>query len=77
MSNVIAHLHVDAAGRVTGQVAATVPPGDYTTRLEVAQDTAGSGAEVSGQLDSPVHDSGLWPTSLTLRREDIYDDDGR
>lgn len=77
MTAVIAHLHVDAAGRVTGQVTSTVPPGDYTTRLEVAQDTAGSGTEVSGQLDWPIHDSGPWPTGLTLRREDIYGDDGR
>lgn len=77
MTIVIAHLHVDAAGRVTGQVASTVPPGDYTTRLEVAQDTAGPGAGASDQLDWPVHDCGPWPTGLTLRREDIYGDDGR
>lgn len=75
MTAVIAHVHVDAAGRITGQVASTVPPGDYTTRLEVAQDTAGAGA--SDQLDWPVHDCGPWPTGLTLRREDIYGDDGR
>jgi hypothetical protein len=77
MTTVIAHLHVDAAGRVTGQVASAVPPGDYTTRLEIAQKIVEPGAGIADQLDWPVHDSGPWPAGLTLRREDIYDDDGR
>jgi hypothetical protein len=28
-------------------------------------------------LDLPVHDLGPWPESLSLRREDMYDDWGR
>ena len=27
--------------------------------------------------DLPKHDLGPWPEGLSLRREDIYDDDGR
>ena len=28
-------------------------------------------------LDFPVDDLGPWPEGLSLRREDMYDDDGR
>ncbi len=28
-------------------------------------------------LDLPVHDFGPWPEQLSLRREDLYGDDGR
>ncbi|VAW80979.1 hypothetical protein MNBD_GAMMA14-2578 [hydrothermal vent metagenome] len=28
-------------------------------------------------LDFPVDDPGPWPEGLSLRREDMYDDDGR
>ena len=28
-------------------------------------------------LDLPVHDLGPWPPVLSLRREDLYGDDGR
>jgi hypothetical protein len=28
-------------------------------------------------LDLPVHDLGPWPEGLSLRREDLYGDDGR
>ena len=28
-------------------------------------------------LDLPVHDMGPWPENLSLRREDMYGDDGR
>ena len=38
-------------------------------------------AEPSGKkrplLDFPVDDLGPWPEALTLRREDLYGDDGR
>ena len=28
-------------------------------------------------LDLPTHDVGPWPANLSLRREDMYGDDGR
>jgi hypothetical protein len=32
---------------------------------------------VNEALDFPVDDPGLWPEGLSLRREDMYGDDGR
>lgn len=39
----------------------------------VAQERPASG----NNLDFPVDDLGPWPDGLSLRREDIYGDDGR
>jgi hypothetical protein len=75
MSTVLARLHVDEQGRVTGQVPPSVPPGDYTASLEKAP--AEQPTIAPRQLDWPVHDSGPWPAGLSLRREDLYGDDGR
>jgi hypothetical protein len=75
MATVLARLHVDDQGRVTGQVPPGVPPGDYTAPLELPAGQLPPAA--SKPLDWPVHDSGPWPADLSLRREDLYGDDGR
>jgi hypothetical protein len=75
MTTVRVRLHVDEQGHVTGQVVPTVPPGDYTAALVLPP--AERPAEAPAQLDWPVHDSGPWPADLSLRREDLYGDDGR
>ena len=77
MATVIAHLHVDPDGRITGQAASSVPAGDYTTLLELTGDAPTPRDEASDALDWPVHDCGPWPTGLSLRREELYGDDGR
>lgn len=75
MATVRVRLHVDDQGRVTGQVAPTVPSGDYTAALDVP--AAERPAAAPPEFDWPVHDSGPWPADLSLRREDLYGDDGR
>lgn len=89
MATVLAHLHVDEAGRFTGQAPPSAPPGDYTATLEPKG--AGPASRPPRQLGWPVHDCGPWPAgqptlppddepwgdSLSLRREDLHGDDGR
>ena len=76
MTIVLVPLYLDSKGRVTGQAPATVPPGDYTAPLEVPGD-ASDRRGIAGELDWPVHDCGPWPQDLSLRREDLHDDEGR
>jgi hypothetical protein len=76
MATVLVPLHVDDEGRVTGQAPATVPPGDYTAPLEVPGG-ARDRRDIAGELDWPVHDCGPWPENLSLRREELYGDEGR
>jgi hypothetical protein len=77
MATVLARLHVDAEGRVTGRVPPSVPPGDYTAPIEVPAAPTDHSGEAPRRLDWPVHDCGPWPADLSLRREDLYGDDGR
>jgi hypothetical protein len=74
MATVRVRLHVDEQGRVSGRVAPAVPPGDYTAALVLPPERA---VDAPSQLDWPVHDSGPWPADLSLRREELYGDDGR
>ena len=50
MTTLLAKLHVDAEGRVTGQVPRTVPPGDYVAPLTIAE---GAGKGIVKTADPP------------------------
>ena len=51
-------------------------PGTHAVVVVVDDRPLAPGANgVSGAL--PAHDLGTWPTTLSLRREDLYDDWGR
>lgn len=73
MPKVLASLHVDRDGRVTGRVPSSVPPGDYTAPLEVPAPSQRPGQT---KLDIPLHDE-PWDDEVSLRREDLYGEDGR
>jgi hypothetical protein len=73
MATVLARLHVDEQGRVTGQVPPSVPPGDYTASLMLPAAVPPASRR---QLNLPVHDE-PWDDRVSLRREDLYGDDGR
>jgi hypothetical protein len=72
---------VSESGTLTVQVPPDVAPGDHrvVVILEEAQQDADrrSLGNASRSLDFPVRDYGAWPRDLSLRREDIYGDDGR
>lgn len=58
---------------LTLQLPATVHPGDkIIVRLTPPADTTSRPT-----LDLPIHHVGPWPEDLSLRREDVYGDDGR
>jgi hypothetical protein len=62
-------------------------PGEYRVVVVIGEAAAGPAASTE-PLSPPVHDAGLagdfpvidvgpWPEGLSLRREDMYGDDGR
>ncbi len=53
-----------------------LPLGEHRVVLVVADATVGPGQEQPRQ-DWPVHDAGLTAPALSLRREDLYGNDGR
>ena len=54
-----------------------LPAGEYVARIEVKQPPVRQLPTDPNMDDLPVHDLGPWPEGLTLRREDMYGDDGR
>lgn len=75
MPVVHATIRVDADGTISGKAPREVPTGEYQARLEVADQKKPRSKR--RPLDLPLHDSGPWPEGFTVRREEIYDDDGR
>jgi hypothetical protein len=72
--NTTAVVHPDH--RRTVLVPADVPPGP----CEVVVVLDKTSAPPKGPVDFstwPAHNVGLWPEDLSLRREDLYGDDGR
>lgn len=59
-----------------GAISTTMPlaAGEYTARIEIPELQLPTNPDMD---DLPVHDLGPWPEGLSLRREDIYGDDGR
>ncbi|GAX42344.1 hypothetical protein NIES4075_33450 [Tolypothrix sp. NIES-4075] len=70
---------VTSDGKITLQLSADIPPGEH--QVVVIIDEKLSEKEVIKKkrppLDFPVHNCGLMPENLSLRREDMYDDWGR
>jgi hypothetical protein len=57
---------------------APLPAGEYTASIQVQDQSEPTLAAEPSDLDwLPVLDLGPWPEGLSLRREDIYGDDGR
>jgi hypothetical protein len=78
MSDVRARIHVDADHAITGVAPPDVPPGEHEITITVPPRTKRQPAKKPcDENDLPEHDLGPWPEGLSLRREDIYDDDGR
>ena len=61
-----------------GAISTTTPlaAGEYTARLEVPDQPAPP-TPPADLDDLPTLDLGPWPEGLSLRREDMYGDDGR
>ena len=66
---------VTTAAYLYTQVPTDLPPGRY--RVVLVVDESPAPAEERPPLILPVLDVGPWPEGLSLRREDMYGDDGR
>ncbi len=74
MTDIRARIRVGADHRISGIAPAAVPPGEHEATITVAQpQRAKKRLRVAGL---PTHDV-PWDGSISLRRQDIYGDDGR
>jgi len=72
MTVVHARIRVAPDGTISGKAPRELPPGEYEAPITVPE------RKVRPQrLDLPRHDCGPWPEGFEIRREQIYDDDGR
>lgn len=76
MTIITTRLIVASDGSIS--VADTVPVGEHVARVEVADTLVLPAPLETFHIDKlPVFDLGPWPEGLSLRREDMYGDDGR
>jgi hypothetical protein len=66
---------ITAEGTLTVQVPSDIPPGPH--HVVVLIDDQPSLPETRQLHDFPIIHVGAWPTDLSLRREDMYGDEGR
>ena len=78
MHDVRTRIRVNGDQTITGVAPPEVPPGEHEITIIVTPSRArrrpGKRFDVN---DLPEHDLGPWPEGLSLRREDLYDEDGR
>jgi hypothetical protein len=66
---------VTADGTLTVEVPPDIPPGRHHIVMLIDEQPAPPA--VPPPCDVPVLHVGAWPAALSLRREDLYGDDGR
>jgi hypothetical protein len=62
-------------GQLTVKIPVNLPPGSYQIVLVIEEPTPQPTHNLLA--DFPVHSIGAWTLTLPLRREDLYNDDGR
>jgi len=78
MNQIRARIMVAPDHRITGMAPDAVPPGEHEVTVTVALAPARQSARRPFDVAAlPVVDLGPWPEGVTLRREEIYGDDGR
>ena len=78
MSDVRARIHVDLDHTITGIAPPDVPPGEHEVTITVAPSPVREPPSKPFDVNNlPTVDLGPWPEGLSLRREDLYGDDGR
>jgi hypothetical protein len=65
---------VDPGHTITLRLPDNIQPGTYHVTLVIDDRPIGPKPDLK---DFPVHDVGPWPEGLSLRREDMYGNDGR
>jgi len=78
MAEIRTRVLVDPDHRISGTAPAAVPPGEHEITITVVPSLIDQRPCEPFDVDGlPTHDLGPWPEGLSLRREDIYDEDGR
>lgn len=78
MQEVRTRIHVSADRTITGTAPSDVPPGEHEITITISPAPAHQQPKKPFKADDlPSHDLGPWPEGLSLRREDIYDEEGR
>jgi hypothetical protein len=72
MNEIRTRVMVGPDHRISGTAPAEVPEGEHEVTI-----TLPDRPRPVDPGDLPRHDLGPWPNGLSLRREDIYGDDGR
>jgi hypothetical protein len=63
---------------ISGTAPAAVPPGEHEVTISVTPAPPRQRPGEPFDVETlPTHDLGPWPEGLSLRREDMYDEDGR
>jgi hypothetical protein len=76
MSVINTTVEVGPDRRIQLQAPADLPPGTYRVVVQIIEPPAPPG-RVDIAANMPKWDPGPWPENLSLRREDMYGDDGR
>ncbi len=76
MTVITTRLTISSDGAISS--ATPLPAGEYMAQIEISDRPVRQLPTLPFDLDAlPVHDLGPWPEGLSLRREDLYGDDGR
>ena len=73
MTVITARITVAPDGTISGRAPSAVPPGEHPVAITVPSTPVG---KLFTMENFPIHDE-PWNDSVSLRREDLYDDDGR
>jgi hypothetical protein len=73
MNEIRTRIQVGPDHRISGIAPVNVPPGEHEVTINVAPQPAAKRFRLA---DLPVHNT-PWDGSISLRREDMYGDDGR
>jgi len=75
---VTARITVAADGTISGRAPGQVPAGEHEASIMVADGPARQVPSETFDVNAlPTRNLGPWPAGLSLRREDLYGDDGR
>ena len=78
MTQIHTRIRVGPDHRITGVAPPEVPAGEHEGTITlVAPPPPQMPTKKFNLQDLPKHHLGPWPARSSLRREDIYDDDGR
>ena len=78
MAQIHTRIRVGPDRRISGVAPPELPPGEHEVTITLVPSLERETPAKKFRIeDLPKHDVGPWPERLSLRREDIYDENGR